>query len=82
MTINEKQQHSDFKAAKEIALSIENGLMRRARNNGIVTNYCGAKLQNRMFVIGDTLQDIQNPDCYINNKPAREIFGEFTVMSR
>jgi len=82
MTTIEKQQHEDFKAAKAIALTIKNGLMRRARNNGEVTNYCGAKINNRMFVIGDTANDIQNPDSIIMGKPAREVFGEFTIMSR
>ena len=81
MTTIEKQ-HEDFKAAKAIALTIGNGMMRRARNNGEVTNYCGAKLNNRMFVIGDTANDIQNPDTTIMGKPAREIFGDFTVMSK
>lgn len=82
MTTIEKQQHEDFKAAKSIALTIENGMMRRARNNGEVTNYCGAKLNGRMFVIGDTENDIQNPDATIMGKPAREVFGDFTVMSK
>ena len=56
--------------------------MRRARLNNEVTNYCGAKLNGRMFVIGDTENDIQNPDATIMGKPAREVFGDFTVMSR
>lgn len=73
--------HEQFRAAKEIALSINKGEMRRARYNGTVTNYTGLKDKNgRMWVIGDSVNDIQNPDATINNKPAREIFGEFTVM--
>ena len=76
----EKQRHEDFNAAKQIALTIEAGLMRRARNNGVITNYCGCNLNGRMFVIGDSLADIQNPDALVNGKPAREIFGDFTIM--
>lgn len=82
MTPAQKKQCKDFKAAKAIALTIENGMMRRARVDGEVTNYCGAKLNNRMFVIGDSEKDIQNPDVIISGKPAREIFGDFTVMSK
>jgi hypothetical protein len=82
MTTIEKQQHESFKAAKTIALTIENGLMRRARLNDEVTNYCGAKLNGRMFVIGDTENDIQNPDATIMGKPAREVFSDFIIMSR
>jgi hypothetical protein len=78
----EKQQLDGFNAAKQIALTIGNGLMQRAKVNNIPVNYCGAKLNNRMWVIGDSLNDLQNPDATINNKPAREIFGDFTVMSK
>jgi hypothetical protein len=82
MNNTEKQQLDGFNAAKQIALTIGNGLMRRAKVNNIPVNYCGAKLNNRMWVIGDSLNDLQNPDATINNKPAREIFGDFTVMSK
>ena len=77
-----KTKHGDFKAAKEIALSIEKGQMRRAVNSGHVTNYCGANIGGRMFVIGDTENDIQNPDAIIHGKPAREVFGDFTIMTK
>lgn len=71
-----------FRAAKAIALTIENGLVHRARVNGQLTNYSGARLNDRMFVIGDNAWDIKNPDAWIAGKPVREIFGDFTVMSR
>jgi hypothetical protein len=76
-------QLNEFKAAKQIALTINKGLMRRAKLNGIVTNYVGYKSANgKMYVIGDTENDIQNADAIINGCPAREIFGEFSVMAR
>lgn len=76
-------RHEQFNAAKQIALNINKGELRRARFNGLATNYEGAKDTNgRMWVIGDSLADIKNPDAYINGKPAREIFGDFTVMSK
>ena len=78
LTATQQKQHNDFKAAKAIALTIGNGLMRRAAG----TNYCGAKLNGRMWVIGDSSEDIKNADATIDGKPAREIFGEFTVMSK
>jgi hypothetical protein len=78
----EKQQLDGFNAAKQIALTIGNGLMRRAKVNNIPVNYCGARLNNRMWVIADNNNDLQNPDAVINGKPAREIFGDFTVMAR
>jgi hypothetical protein len=78
-----KIQHNHFLAAKEIALTINNGLMKRAIFNGSTTNYSGAKtLDGRMWVIGDNDSDIQNPDAIIYDKPARQIFGDFTVMSK
>lgn len=75
-----KTKHEDFRAAKEIALAIPMGQMRRAVNNGRVTNYSGANIDGHMFVVGDTENDIQNPDAMIQGKPAREIFGDFAVM--
>lgn len=78
--MNTNYEH--FKVAREIALSIERGQMRRARYEDQATNYSGANIGGRMFVIGDTENDIQNPDAMIQGKPAREIFGDFTIMSK
>lgn len=75
-------KHEDYKAAKAIALNIAIGLMRRAVNDGRVTNYSGANIAGRMFVVGDTENDIQNPDAIIQGKPAREVFGDFTIMRK
>ena len=76
-TAFQKQRLADFKAAKAIAVSIEKGHMRRASG----TNYCGAKLSDgRMFVIGDTDEDLQKPDAVIDGKPAREVFADQTIM--
>jgi hypothetical protein len=83
MTTTQKTQMEHFKAAKQIALNISNGMMMRASYNDAPTNYSGAKTADgRMWVIGDTSADIQNPDSMIHGKPAREIFGDFTVMSK
>ena len=82
MTIQQKNQHNEFKEAKKIALNIKEGECRRARFNDFATNYWGCKDRNgRMWVLGDTDKDIQNPDALINGKPAREVFGDFTVMT-
>ncbi len=82
MTIQQENQHKGFKEAKKIALNINKGEYRRARFNGFVTNYCGYKDSNgRMWVLGDTDKDIQNPDALIDGRPAREVFGDFTVMA-
>ena len=76
-------QLNQFNAAKQIALKINKGLMRRASYQGVTTNYIGFKSPNgRMYVIGDSANDIQNADAIINGCPAREIFGEFSVMAR
>ena len=80
MTTTEKQQLDGFNAAKKIALNIGNNLMIRARVNDSPANYSGAKINGRMFVIGDSENDIQNPDTTIFGRPAREIFGDFTIM--
>lgn len=81
MTTSQTAQHEQFKAAKEIALSISNGLSRRARHNDKVTNYTGYKSNDgRTWVIGDSLADIQNPCATIGGKPAREVFEGFSVM--
>lgn len=83
MTHTNKTQIEQFNAAKKIALNIGKGMMMRASYNDSATNYMGCKFcDGRMFVIGDTEADIQNPDLTINGKPAREIFGDFTVMSK
>lgn len=76
------KKHEQFKAAKKIALMIAKNESRRALYNGIPTNYIGANINGRMFVIGDSLDDIYNPDATINGKPAREVFEGFTVMAR
>lgn len=83
MTTQEKSQHEQFKIAKHIAITIEPGLMRRARYQDAVTNYCGMKDNNgRCWVIGDGLNDVQNPDAWISGKPAREVFEGFTMMRK
>ena len=67
----------DFKAAKEIAMTTTPGTYQRAAG----TNYCGAKMKDgRMWVLGDTENDIQNPDAIVLGKPAREVFGDFSIM--
>jgi hypothetical protein len=84
MTTAQKQQHNDFKAAKKIALSLPKGTMRRAYNhdNRIPTNYIGMKdTTGRCWVLGDSIDDVQYPDAYINDQPAREVFDGFTIMS-
>ena len=78
MTTN--TNYEAFKAAKQIALAVENNCMRRARVDDCPVNYTGAKLGGRMWVIADSLEDLPKPDAYINGKPAREIFGDFTMM--
>lgn len=77
---SQQQQLAHFNEAKKIALSISVNNTRRAKFDGMVTNYTGANVNGRMFVIADSLADLQNPDTYINGMPAREIFGDFTVM--
>ena len=72
----------EFEAAKQIALTISNNQMRRASVDGKPVNYLGVKINNRMFVLGDSSNDIQNPDATIAGKPAREVFGEFSIMSK
>lgn len=74
--------NKEFEAAKKIALTIANNQMRRALVDNKPVNYMGCKLNNRMFVLGDSLNDIQNPDATIVGKPAREVFGEFSIMSK
>lgn len=81
LTTDQTTQLNHFRAAKEIALSIEKGTARRARYNGMLTNYMGFHDSNgRFWVIGDTLADLPNPDAQINGKPAREIFGDFSII--
>jgi len=74
--------NKEFEAAKQIALTIANNQMRRALIDNKPVNYMGAKINNRMFVLGDSLKDIQNPDATISGKPAREVFGEFSIMCK
>lgn len=71
-----------FKAAKEIALNIQKGHFQRAAINDIPSNYCGFKdITGRTWVIGDSADDLQNPDATINGKPAREVFTDFTILN-
>ena len=82
MTTKEKERLAGFEAAKKIALTITSNQRQRAQINGAPTNYAGANVNGRMFVICDTEYDIQNPDAYILGKPAREVYGEFSTMSK
>lgn len=83
MTEEQTTQHNQFKAAKQIALSIEAGYSRRAKYDNAATCYTGYKsADGRMFVIGDCHADILNPDAIIDGRPAREVFGDFSIMSR
>jgi hypothetical protein len=85
LTKIEKQQLKDFRIARIIALEIEPGLYRRAKNGERITNYCGFKDKNgNCYVVGDSLDDIHNPDCYLefgyNKLPARVVFREITSV--
>lgn len=81
MNARDKYKLASFNEAKKIALSIEKGHKRRALLNKRPTSYVGFKDESgRMFVIGDSNEFIQNPDVIIDNKPAREIFGDFTTL--
>ena len=81
MTTEQKNQLADFNSAKKIALTITEGCTKRARNaKGEVTNYMGANINGKFYVIGDTEKEIQNPDAIINGSPAREVFDGFTVL--
>lgn len=71
---------ASFTIAKKIALTIGKNQYKRARYNNQATNYIGANVNGRMFVIGESTEDIQNPDCLIEGKPAREVFGNFSIM--
>jgi len=83
LTLSQKDQLAAFQAAKQIALTIPAGQYRRARVGDMATNFCGFKSpEGRMFVIGDSIADIQNPDATIEGCPAREVFGEFSIMSK
>lgn len=81
LTANQQLQHAQFKAAKEIALNIGKGEMRRARHNDMATAYCGMQDNSgRMWVIADSSAYLQNPDAMIDGKPAREVFGDFSIL--
>lgn len=70
-----------FNEAKKIALGVEKGCMKRAKFWGHPVNFSGFKSNDgRSFVIGESIADIQNPDCKINGFPAREIFDDFSIM--
>lgn len=74
-------KHQEFKAAKQIALTIEAGNARRPRVNGMAAMFMGYKsTDGRMWVIADNVNDLPNPDAHINGKPAREIFGDYSIM--
>lgn len=78
LTANEEKQLNEIEAAKQIAKNIKPGYYQRVSG---LSNYCGYKsIDGRMWVLGDTFDDIQNPDAIISGKPAREIFGDFTMM--
>ena len=64
---------SDFLVAKNIALGQPRGTYRRAYN-GKLTNYSGYKNEKgECFVFADSTDDIQNPDCFLNQRPAIKV---------
>lgn len=66
-----------FRAAKTLALSLPNNVMRRARHNGMATDFFGANVNGRFYVL---YKEIKKPDATISGIPAREVFGEFSIM--
>ena len=81
MTTVQKNQLADFNSAKKIALTITEGCTKRARNSkGEVTNYSGANINGKFYVIGDTEKEIQKPNAIIDGKPAREVFDGYTML--
>ena len=77
MTNLETLQLADFDSAKALSFTIEKGFYKRP---SATSNYCGYQsMEGKFYVIGDTDNDIQNPDAIVNGKPAREV-NEFCVI--
>lgn len=82
MTNAQELQLKGFEAAKTLAFQLPINTSKRARVNSLVCNYTGCNLKGRFFVIGDSVEDLQNTTIEIDNKPAREVFEDFTIMSK
>jgi hypothetical protein len=70
--------HQDFNAAKQIAFQVPAGTFRRARKaDGNPSNFMGYKSNDgkKFYVLADSCFDIQEPECYINNHPAKQVYG-------
>lgn len=60
-----------FEEAKKIAFEVSKGCYRRAHG----TNYCGFQsIDGSKWVLGDSENDIDNPDTIIGDKPAVQVF--------
>lgn len=81
MTNEQRKKLAAFNAAKKIALTIEKGCYRRAMLDDEPVSYCGFRsTTGRSWVIGDSSDDLKNPDGYFDGKPAREVFADFTMV--
>lgn len=70
-----------FKAAKKIAFSVSLGSFRRAKVDGQPVNFVGFKsLDGNSYVIGDTTDDLYNSKIFINGRPARQVFQDFSII--
>ncbi len=82
--MKKSEQLHEFRKAKQLAFNLpRNHYQRIGGNDEKPGNYCGYKTcDGRTFVIADSSDYMQNPDCWIDGKPARRVYDGFTVMKK
>jgi hypothetical protein len=81
---SKKDKMANFEAAKKLALQLDRGRMKRvAPATGILsggTYHACTSINGDHYVLGDTLDDIPKPTCYIHGRPALKIINDNTKL--
>lgn len=70
----------NFEVARKLSLQLDPGRMKRvAPAQGVLsegTYFAATTKEGIHYVLGDTLDDIPKPSCFINGRPALQIKNE------
>lgn len=81
---SKKDRLSNFAVARKLALQLDKGRMKRvAPAQGVLsggTYLACTDTNGTHYVLGDTLDDIPKPTCYINGRPALKVINEQTQL--
>lgn len=75
--ITKAQRRRNFEEARKLAMTLQLGRVKRAKaqGTGLAPSTFSAMVTptGERFVVGDSMEDIPKPDCFLYGRPAQRI---------